>query len=146
MNGSQNELTSKEVADFFGISKDTLRFYEEKGIIPHVPRDKNGYRVYTDYELNWIYLAMNLKRAGLSLDAIAEFGYLFNHPSEESFKKQKDLLSDQIDAINRQIKILQDTKNVLQYKLDIFDDHFVNLEQGNIDHRNVEPIWKKYQK
>lgn len=146
MNESQHKLTSKEVADFFGISKDTLRFYEEKRIIPHVPRDKNGYRVYTDYELNWIYLAMNLKRAGLSLDAIAEFGHLFNHPSEESFKKQKDLLSDQIGAIDRQIKILQDTKNVLQYKLDIFDDHFADLERGNIDHRNADPIWQKYRK
>lgn len=39
-------MSTQETADFFGVSKDTLRFYEQKGIIPAVPRDSNNYRVF----------------------------------------------------------------------------------------------------
>lgn len=84
-----DRLNAKEAANFFGITKDTLRFYEKRGIIPEVPRDKNGYRIYTDYELNWIYLALNLKKAGLSLDSITEFAHLFKTPTPESLARQK---------------------------------------------------------
>lgn len=141
-----DRLNAKEAANFFGITKDTLRFYEKRGIIPEVPRDKNGYRIYTDYELNWIYLALNLKKAGLSLDSITEFAHLFKTPTPESLARQKEILSDQIKEINRQIKTLEDTRGVLQYKLDIFDEHFAKLERGETDRDKVYPIWKKYHK
>lgn len=142
----KDRLTAKEAADFFGISKDTLRFYEKRGIIPAVPRDKNGYRVYSDYELNWIYLALNLKKTGLSLDQITEFAHLFKDPSPKSLTRQKEILSDQIKEVDHQIKMLEDTRKVLQYKLDIFDDHFAKLERGETDRNKVYPIWKKYHK
>ncbi len=38
------------------ISQDTLRYYEKVGVIPPVNRDENGYRIYNDSDLNWIYL------------------------------------------------------------------------------------------
>lgn len=140
------QLTAKQAADFFGVTKDTLRFYEKQGIIPPVPRDKNGYRVYRDYELNWIYLALNLKRAGLSLNSISEFAQLFKKPTAESLKRQKEILREQIAEIDQQIQSLNATKQVLAHKLAIFDDHFAKLERGETNKKEVVPVWQNFHK
>ncbi|MBB1078486.1 MerR family DNA-binding transcriptional regulator [Limosilactobacillus sp. STM2_1] len=61
MTDQETNMGSKEVANFFGVSIDALRFCERRGIIPQVKRNKNGYQVYTDVELNWLYIVLNLK-------------------------------------------------------------------------------------
>ena len=42
---------TSEVAAFIGIHPNTVRFYEEWGLIAKPERDKNGYRVYTDEDI-----------------------------------------------------------------------------------------------
>ena len=49
-------MKTKEVVALMNISQDTLRYYEKVGVIPPVNRDENGYRIYNDNDLNWIYL------------------------------------------------------------------------------------------
>ncbi len=46
------KMRIKEVAEQFGLLPTTLRFYEEKGLIPAVPRDENGVRDYGTFEVN----------------------------------------------------------------------------------------------
>lgn len=44
-----------EVAELLGVSRDTLRIYEEQGLIKPM-RDHNGYRIYTDDDMGLCYL------------------------------------------------------------------------------------------
>ncbi len=46
-----------EVAAVFGIHPNTVRLYEEWGLIPKAERRKNGYRVFTDFHIRQIELA-----------------------------------------------------------------------------------------
>ena len=41
-------LTIKEVSEKYGISQDTLRYYERIGLIPPVPRTPGGIRDYQE--------------------------------------------------------------------------------------------------
>lgn len=41
-------VTIKEVSEKYGISDDTLRYYERIGMIPPVTRTAGGIRNYTD--------------------------------------------------------------------------------------------------
>lgn len=43
--------TVGQVAAFLGISRDTLKFYEKKGLIRPMKDDGNGYRKYNDYDI-----------------------------------------------------------------------------------------------
>lgn len=43
--------TIGQVAKFLGVSRDTLKFYEEKGLVKPKQNDKNGYRKYNDYDI-----------------------------------------------------------------------------------------------
>lgn len=46
--------TRKEVADLVGVSTQTIRLWEDAGVIPPSVRDDNGYRYWKDAELEQI--------------------------------------------------------------------------------------------
>lgn len=46
--------TRKEVANIVGVSTQTIRLWEDAGVIPSSVRDENGYRYWKDKELEQI--------------------------------------------------------------------------------------------
>lgn len=46
--------TRKEVADLVGVSTQTIRLWEDAGVIPSSVRDENGYRYWKDAGLEKI--------------------------------------------------------------------------------------------
>lgn len=49
--GGLQVYTVGQVAEFLGISRDTLKFYEKKDLIKPMKDDENGYRRYSDYDV-----------------------------------------------------------------------------------------------
>lgn len=82
-------MKTKEVVALMNISQDTLRYYEKVGVIPPVNRDENGYRIYNDSDLNWIYLVKNLRNAGVSIESLIEFCRLAQLPKNENIQTQQ---------------------------------------------------------
>lgn len=60
-----DRVTIKEVSEKYGISQDTLRYYERSGIIPPVPRTAGGIRDYQQSDLGWVELSLCLRNAGV---------------------------------------------------------------------------------
>jgi len=52
-----NTYKTSEVAKIIGIHPNTVRFYEEWGLIPKAERKANGYRVFTDFHIEQLRLA-----------------------------------------------------------------------------------------
>lgn len=52
-----NTYKTSEIARYTGIHPNTVRLYEELGLIPKAERKENGYRVFTDFHLEQIKLA-----------------------------------------------------------------------------------------
>ncbi|MCF0198905.1 MAG: MerR family DNA-binding transcriptional regulator, partial [Bacteroidaceae bacterium] len=46
-----NTYTTSEVAKMIGIHPNTVRLYEEWGLIPNAERKANGYRIFTDFHI-----------------------------------------------------------------------------------------------
>ncbi|SRR5258708_32702609 len=59
-----------QLAAASGVSIDTIRFYERRGVLPAAPRTSSGYRLYTDVSLARIRLARRLQGLGLTLDEV----------------------------------------------------------------------------
>src|ERR687891_378201 len=57
-----------QVADRAGVSIDTVRFYERRGVLPVPERTASGYRTYTPATVDRIRLARRLQQLGLTLD------------------------------------------------------------------------------
>lgn len=51
------EYKTAEVAKIIGIHSNTVRLYEELGLIPKPERKANGYRIFTDYHIEQLKLA-----------------------------------------------------------------------------------------
>ncbi|KRN28693.1 MerR family transcriptional regulator [Lactobacillus selangorensis] len=132
-------MNIKKVSETLGLSIDTIRYYERVGVIPPVKRDKNGYRDYQTEDLNWLYLAKSLKRAGLSVDEMIEFERLSksaDHPGEA----QKKLLQKSLNSLEQRIQTLEHTKKILQYKIAHFDTHIGRYETNEAH----EKLWEKH--
>lgn len=134
-------MNSKEAAEMFGLTTDTVRYYERVGVIPPIERDKNGYRVYTTRDLNWIYLAKSLRHAGVSIESLIEFATLSQLGGNVE-EAQKQILSDQLQEITDKLKKMTKTRDLLQYKIDTYDEHIAKFKSGEVTSENVEELWK----
>ena len=67
----------------FSLPKDTLRYWEKEGLIPAIKRDQNGYRVYSEYDQNWIFYILVLRKAGMPVKKLKQF-VAMNHKPEKS--------------------------------------------------------------
>ncbi|WP_419026152.1 MerR family transcriptional regulator [Emergencia sp.] len=88
-------MKRKEVSVYLGISMDTLRNWEMNGLLA-VKRKENGYRVYTDEDLQRLTIIRTLRVSNYSLEAIlrmlsqlsknpqADIRELLNTPDEEA--------------------------------------------------------------
>jgi DNA-binding transcriptional MerR regulator len=59
-----------QLASESGVSIDTVRFYERRGVLPAPPRTASGYRSYTGASVRRIRLARRLQSLGLTLDEV----------------------------------------------------------------------------
>lgn len=62
-------LTRKETAEYLNITMDTLRNWEMNGLLT-VKRKRNGYRVYTDSDIQRLKIIRSLRCANYSLSSI----------------------------------------------------------------------------
>ncbi|MCG5659046.1 MerR family transcriptional regulator [Staphylococcus aureus] len=137
-------MKTKEVVAIMNISQDTLRYYEKVGVIPPVNRDENGYRIYNDSDLNWIYLVKNLRNAGVSIESLIEFYRLAQLPKNENIQaQQKQILNKQLEELNENLKTIHDARDLLQYKIDNYDNHIAKINASDNYDDNVERLWER---
>src|ERR687890_237389 len=61
-----------QVATDAGVTVDTVRFYERRGVLPLPERRPSGYREYTGAAVERIRLARALQRLGFTLDEVID--------------------------------------------------------------------------
>ncbi|HEX3076701.1 MAG TPA: MerR family transcriptional regulator [Lachnospiraceae bacterium] len=54
---------TSQIAKLIGVHPNTIRFYEEMGLLPRIPRTENGYRVFDDRHLTQLRLLRTAFRA-----------------------------------------------------------------------------------
>lgn len=131
----------KQVADMFGITTDTIRYYEKVGVIPPVNRGENGYRQFTTQDMNWVFLAKSLRNAGVSIDSLIEFTRLSRVTGDERLA-QKDILKEQLAEVDSNIEEMLRVRSLLQYKIETYDEHIARINDKSKSDDRVEELWK----
>ena len=114
-------MTIKEVSEHFGISQDTLRYYERVKMIPKVTRTSGGIRDYQEEDLKWVELALCMRSAGLPIEVMIEYLDLYQKGDETS-PARLELLSNQMEVLQEQKKQLEATMNRLAYKISKYEE------------------------
>jgi DNA-binding transcriptional MerR regulator len=96
---ADHRLGIGEVARRAGVSVDTVRFYERRGILHAPERTNSGYRKFAPSAVNRILLARQLSHLGMTLEEIAAAARASEHASDCSSELWRlKLVRDRIDA------------------------------------------------
>ncbi|EGO7732018.1 MerR family transcriptional regulator [Enterococcus faecalis] len=137
-------MNIKQAAEMFNLTVDTLRYYERVGIIPPVSRNSSGYRDYKTKDLNWVYLVKNLRNAGLSIESLIEFSTLAQLRDKQNVEDaQKHILKEQLVELDKKLEEMQQTRELLVYKIETYEDHIAKFKVGELDPDKVEKLWER---
>lgn len=66
-----------EVAKKYGVTPDTIRYYEKAGLIPAAPRTASGIRNFDEKTCNWLEFIVCMRSAGLTIKTLTEYVRLY---------------------------------------------------------------------
>ncbi len=118
-----------EVSETFGITQDTLRYYERIGLIPTVNRNKSGIRDYTEQDCRWVEFIKCMRNAGLPIEVLIEYVQLFQQ-GEETVETRKEILIEQRRQLKARMEDMQKTLDRLDYKIATYEQGVAVAEKA----------------
>lgn len=113
-----------QVATQFGLSPDTLRYFERRGIVPSPARDEAGRRVYTDRAVHLLEVLLHLRRTGMPLAQIAEFTRLVGC-DPDGVPERLELLITHREHVEAQRKQLDESLSIIEGKINDYQHRLI---------------------
>ncbi len=124
--------TIGQVSEMFNLPISTLRYYDKEGFFPTLER-KGNIRYFSDTELEAIRVIECLKSSGLGIKDIKQF-FKWVTAGSSSYSNRKQLFEKRREAVLTEIKELQKTLAMLEFKCWYYDKA---IEDGNEDNINA---------
>ena len=106
-------ITRGKLAKLVGCNLETIRYYEQIGLLPSPVRGDNGYRLYNDEHVRRLQFIQRAKQLGFSGDAIKNLMKITNDTASFTRAEVKSLTETHIADISRKIKDLQRLQTTL---------------------------------
>ena len=113
-------MTIAETSKKYGMTADTLRYYERIGLIPPVPRTKGGIRDYDEESCRWIELMKCMRSAGVQIEALIEYSALCRQ-GDGTEERRKEILIEQRERLLARREEIQRSLDRLDYKIENYD-------------------------
>lgn len=127
-------MTISEVSKKYNITADTIRYYEKEGLIPTVPRDKNGIRNFDENSCGWIEFIKCMRSAGLEIETLKRYVSLFRQGTK-TVEERKILLIEQREKLLKKQKDINVTLDRLNYKIEKYEE----IEKGKLKDFTEKP-------
>jgi DNA-binding transcriptional MerR regulator len=123
----KNYYKINEISNLYNIGKDSLRYYEEIGILSP-ERDSNGYRLYSIQDIWKLNIIKDLRNLNFPMEVIKD--YLENKTVENTL----DILDEEIDIIDKKLEQLMVQKNTISSRIKSLreDSGACDLERINV--------------
>lgn len=127
-------LTIQEAAEKTGLTVHTLRYYERIGLLLPIERAANGHRRYSQQDINLIQTLNCWRRTGMPLVDIQQYVALIQE-GDTTAAERRAMLEAHRQSVVRQMEELQDTLDLIDYKI----QHYTDLEQKT-EHQVAQKI------
>jgi DNA-binding transcriptional MerR regulator len=117
-----------EVSEQYGISSDTLRYYERVGLIPPVNRNESGIRDYNELDLRRVDFIKCMRSAGLPIEVLIDYVALVQK-GDQTIEARKDILKEQRALLAARMKAMQKTLDILDHKLEVYEKAVLTKEK-----------------
>jgi len=121
-------MSITEVSKKYGLSPDTLRYYERIGLIPPVHRTAGGVRDYTEADCNWVEFIKCMRGAGIQVEALIDYVSLFQQ-GDPTADARKQILIEQRDQLQERLQEMQATLERLNAKIEHYEEIIVPAEK-----------------
>lgn len=109
----------REASERTGLTAHTLRYYERIGLVPDVPRDERGQRLYGEQEIRWITFLTKLRLTGMPIQQMQQYAALVL-AGEASVDARRELLEAHRAEVVARLEELQENLAVLDYKINLY--------------------------
>ena len=113
-------MTIRQVCSQYGLTPDTLRYYEKIGVIPEVHRTASGIRDYDDVAIGWVENAVCMRGAGVPVESIIEYVRLYQ-AGDATLRARRDLLRDVHTKLLAQKQQMEAEIDRLSFKIRRYD-------------------------
>ncbi len=120
-----NVMTVKDVVKATGLSRETLRYYENAGLLTRPARGLNGYRNFTASDLERLEFIFKTKKAGFTLREIRELISLKDN-GQANCRLGRDISLERIRKVDAKISSLIEVRAIL-------DDFVQRCEAAGLD-------------
>lgn len=107
-------LSIGQVSQMFDLPISTLRYYDNEGLFPNLQRI-SGVRKFDKTTINTLRLIECLKKSGLEIKDIKQF-IEWTQQGSQTYEKRLDLLQKQKENVENEMKKLQKTQAMLEFK------------------------------
>jgi DNA-binding transcriptional MerR regulator len=126
---SSEGFLSGELARLAGVSTDTLRHYERKGVLPLARRLSNGYRRYAPDALDRVRLIRRALSVGFRLDELARF-LKARDRGLAPCKEVRSLANEKLTEIESRLRELVAVRDDLQATIADWDRRLAGKKAG----------------
>lgn len=112
--------TVKQVAEKMGISAYTLRFYDKEGLFPHVARDRNNVRLFSDEDLEWVNIVQCLRETGMPLAEVKEFVQLCLL-GDATIPTRHRIIQNQVLKVEQDLAVMEKRIQTLRRKAEYYN-------------------------
>jgi DNA-binding transcriptional MerR regulator len=120
-----------EVSEQYGLSADTLRYYERVGLIPPVHRNAGGIRDYDELDLRRVDFIKCMRSAGLPIEVLLEYVGLVQR-GDKTIEARKVILKEQREILVAKMKEMQKTLDILNHKIEVYENAVLKKEKQMI--------------
>ena len=124
-------MTIAEVSKTFGLTADTLRYYERIGLIPPVKRSSSGIRDYDEKDCNRVEFIKCMRGVGIPVEMLIEYVAMFRL-GKETIAARKALLVEQRQQLADKIVAMQAVLERLDMKIDGYEERCLKFEEENL--------------
>jgi DNA-binding transcriptional MerR regulator len=117
-----------EVSKQYGLTPDTLRYYERVGLLPPVNRNGSGLRDYSELDVRRVEFIKCMRAAGLPVEVLIEYFGLVQQ-GDETIEARKEILVEQRMLLAARMAEMQKTLDLLDHKISVYEDHVLKAER-----------------
>src|SRR5256714_14004411 len=122
-------LRAGERARASGVSTDTLRHYERKGVLPNPRRSPNGYREYAAESLARVLLVRRALAFGFTLDELARV-LSARERGGAPCREVRALAAEKLAGVEARLRELASLRDELRATLDAWDSRLPKTAAG----------------
>ncbi|MEZ7893048.1 MAG: MerR family transcriptional regulator [Candidatus Wallbacteria bacterium] len=109
------KYTVKDISEMLGMSKHTIRYYDNENLLPYVSRSESNIRLFSEYDIQWLKTVNCLRYSGLTIAQIKNYIQMCLQ-GDETISERAQLIFQQEKILEEKAKEINEQLEVIRFK------------------------------